>query len=249
MNDMIFKNGMTRNYQNYMNSLKPKSKAEVRTQAGKEAGESFLDAVNRYAGTLVVSEAYQAEKISPQDMTMEEYKEYIADRISRLPMHPSQMQNSVAIHISEAGFEAMKNDPEYEEWVIGWLGQDFAFHDPWSGICGGHYVVHYVGATKEEYRGQGWYPAYQNGSGESLFNQKAKGSFWERRLERQEMERQQVKKAQARKAQAKSIQARMLQKQFQGQGFSALLLQMMQGQPVLLSQQLFGNAGGYSGKS
>lgn len=237
MSEIIYKNGMTRNYQNYINHLK--RQAETKVQAETKTGESFLDVVNKYAGNPVVSEAYRTERISTQDMTMEEYKEYISDRLSRLPMDPSQMQNSVAIHISDAGFEAMKNNPEYEEWVMDWLGQDFAFHDPWSGICGGHYVVHYIGATKEEYRGQGWYPAYQNGKGESLFNQKAEGSFWERRLKRQEMERQQVKKAQAGNAQAKSIQARMMQKQFQGQRLTALQLQLLQGQSAPLPGQIF----------
>lgn len=237
MSETIYKNGMTRNYQNYINQLKRQT--AIRAQAGTKTGESFLDTVNKYAGKITISEVDRTEQISTKDMTMEEYKEYISDRLSRIPMHPSQMQNSVAIHISDAGFEAMKNDPEYEEWVMEWLGKDFAFHDPWSGICGGHYVVHYIGAAKEEYRGEGWYPAYQNGSGESLFNQKAKGSFWERRLKRQEMERQIEKNVQTRKAWLKSIQTRMIQKQLPG----FLQLQMTQGIQVPLSQLIWGGMG------
>lgn len=241
MSETIYKNGMTRNYQNYMNQLKRQT--AIRAQAGTKTGESFLDTVNKYAGKITISEVDRTEQISTKDMTMEKYKEYISDRLSRIPMHPSQMQNSVAIHISDAGFEAMKNDPEYEEWVMEWLGKDFAFHDPWSGICGGHYVVHYIGATKEEYRGEGWYPAYQNGSGESLFNQKAKGSFWERRLKRQEMERQIEKNVQTRKAWLKSIQTRMIQKQLPGLDSSFLQLQMTQGIQVPLSQLIWGGMG------
>lgn len=241
MSETIYKNGMTRNYQNYINQLKRQT--AIRAQAGTKTGESFLDTVNKYVGKITISEVERTEQISTKDMTMEKYKEYISDRLSRIPMHPSQMQNSVAIHISDAGFEAMKNDPEYEEWVMEWLGKDFAFHDPWSGICGGHYVVHYIGATKEEYRGEGWYPAYQNGSGESLFNQKAKGSFWERRLKRQEMERQIEKNVQTRKAWLKSIQTRMIQKQLPGLDSSFLQLQMTQGIQVPLSQLIWGGMG------
>lgn len=241
MSETIYKNGMTRNYQNYINQVN--RQMEAKKQTHNKTNESFLDVVNKYESRPVVSEAYYTERISTQDMTMEEYKEYISDRLSRIPMHPSQMQNSVAIHISDAGFEAMKNDPEYEEWVMEWLGKDFAFQDPWSGICGGHYVVHYIGATKEEYRGQSWYPAYQNGSGESLFNQKAKGSFWERRLKRQEMERQIEKNVQARKSQVKSIQARMLQKQIPGLHPSLLQLSMTQGVQLPLSQLIWGGMG------
>jgi len=31
-------------------------------------------------------------------------------------MHPTRAGESISVTISEAGFEAMKNDPEYEAW-------------------------------------------------------------------------------------------------------------------------------------
>lgn len=248
MNDTIYKDYMTRNYQNYINMMNLKQSrkmADAESGTGSASrfetaeGDSFRDVVNKYAANFGVSEPIQPVQRSVQEMSMEEYKAYIADRISRLPMHPSQMQDSVSIHISEAGFKAMKEDPEYEEWVIDWLGQDFAFNNPWAGICGGRYVVHYVGATKEEYRGQSWYPEYQNGKGKSLFDQKSEGCFWQRRMDRH----REYQKLHQKKVQSEALQARLLQRQLQQ--FSAFDLQNMSGQPPFLIAQLL--LGGISG--
>lgn len=96
------------------------------------------------------------------------------------------MQESISINISAAGFEAMKNDPEYEAWVLNDLRTGWVQPDRWAGACGGAYSTIYYGATKEECRAQMWSAGYQNGSGKSLFDGKAKDSFWERRAEVQE---------------------------------------------------------------
>ena len=49
--------------------------------------------------------------VSAKDMTMVEYKQYIYSKISQIPMHPTRAGESISVTISEAGFEAMKNDP------------------------------------------------------------------------------------------------------------------------------------------
>ena len=159
-------------------------------------------------------------------MTLEEYKQYIHDKISQIPISPSQMSSSFSVHISDAGFEAMKADPEYEKWVLDTLKHDFGFNNPWAGICGGSFVVHNFGATKEEYSGQSWYAGYQNGKGESLFNQKAEDSFWERRMQRRIQLQEQQEELQMK---------RMLDKRLYGEDymqqtyFSAELLFMPSG--------------------
>lgn len=130
------------------------------------------------------SETGGAVSICTKDMGMDEYKEYIYDRISQLPMHPTNMQDYVAVQISDAGLEAMKNDPEYEQWVLDSIRSNFSARDPWSGMCGGKYVVLYFGDTKEQSRGESWRGGYLNGSGNKLFNQKSKNSFWEKRMQR-----------------------------------------------------------------
>lgn len=69
--------------------------------------------------------------VSTKDMTMEEYKQYIYGKILQITMNPSNMHGSISINdsisfnISEAGFETMKNDSEYEKWVLDDLQKKF----------------------------------------------------------------------------------------------------------------------------
>lgn len=114
-------------------------------------------------------------------------------------MHPTRMSESISINISEAGFEAMKNDPEYEAWVLNDLRKGWAQADRWAGICGGAYSTIYYGATKEECHAEMWRAGYQNGSGKSLFDSKAKDNFWERRVERKKQMEAQIEEQQEKK--------------------------------------------------
>lgn len=153
-----------------------------RNSSRKVAATSFgSKAAEKSIGVRSVSETGKAETVSTKGMTMKEYKQYIHDKISQIPLHPSRMQESISINISDAGFEAMKNDPEYEAWVLNDLRTGWAQPDRWAGVCGGAYSTIYYGATKEECRAQMWSAGYQNGSGKSLFDSKAKDCFWERR--------------------------------------------------------------------
>lgn len=156
---------MTRVYNNFINNYK--------TQNSPKSTTTFADKVTEKreeAASLLKTQSVGS--VSTKDMTMEEYKQYIYDKISNLPMHPSNMQDSISIHISEAGFEAMKNDSEYEKWVLDSVETNFMFNDSWSSICGGKYAVLYFGATKEESRGESWRLGYQGGNGKSLYNAK-----------------------------------------------------------------------------
>ena len=155
---------MTRTYSNFLKN----NEAEV----GKAESPSFCERVEEKSQN--VSETGKAGAVSAKDMTMDEYKQYIHERISQIPMHPTRMSENISIHISEAGFEAMKNDPEYEAWVLNDLRTGWAQPDIWSGVCGGAYSTIYYGATKEECHAEMWSAGYQNGSGKSLFDGRAK---------------------------------------------------------------------------
>ncbi|MCM1057268.1 MAG: hypothetical protein NC517_06655 [Firmicutes bacterium] len=92
---------------------------------------------------------------APSDMSLEEYAHYIYSQISELSRRNYSRGNSVFIYISEEGFRAMQNDPEYEAWVMENIREAYAF----AGNRGGHDGYHsaqFFGATKEEYRGQSW---------------------------------------------------------------------------------------------
>lgn len=179
----MYINYMTKTYRNFLKSYEAAQKAGN----GEKFPDKFSDKINEkknQAAAVAREGVAPANNISTQDMTMEEYKEYIYDEISKLRLHPSRMYDSIAVQITDAGFEQMKNDPEYEKWVLGKLREDFAVRDPWSGMCGGSFTIHHFGAAKEEYHGEGWRMGFQGGKGKSYFDKKAEDSFWERRMKR-----------------------------------------------------------------
>ncbi len=138
----------------------------------------------------IAEKSQEAEKpgepvcIGTEDMSMEEYREFLYDRISQISVHPSNMQDYVSVQISESGLERMKNDKEYEQWVMDSIKSNFMSRDPYSGMCGGKYVVLYFGDTKEQHRSECCRAGFLNGRGDKLFEQKSKNSFWERRMQR-----------------------------------------------------------------
>lgn len=188
-NNAYYMDSTTRVYHNFLKTYGSKNDQSTAT--------AFRDTV---AEKIASGESLTGMDISTKDMTMEEYKKYIYDKISNLPVHPSNMYDSVAVQISEEGFIAMKNDPEYEEWVLNTLKRDFAASDPWSSYCGGKYSIFYFGATKEEYHGESWRMGYQNGKGESIFNRKAEESYWERRAKRRKKLKEQYEEFEKKKA-------------------------------------------------
>lgn len=170
VNNQFFVNSMTRTYNRYLQSQIAGS--------GTKGVMGFKDVVASLDGNSDISAT------STKDMTLAEYKQYIYNQISQIPMHPSQALRSVSIHISDEGFAAMQKDPEYEKWVLDVLKYDFSYHDPWSDVCGGSFAVHHFGATKEEYHGEGWYTGFQNGRGRAIYEKESEESFWDKRIKR-----------------------------------------------------------------
>ena len=192
MSNTINVNYMTRAYNQYQqkNAAKDQEKEDTR----------FADSVrekSEASGSIVGNS--KIGSVSAKDMTMVEYKQYIYNKISQIPMHPTRAGESISVTISEAGFEAMKNDPEYEAWVLNDLQVGWSQPDKWSGICGGAFSTIYYGASKEECHAEMWSAGYSNGNGGKIFNDKSKNSFWERRIENKKRIENQVKKQQEKK--------------------------------------------------
>lgn len=203
-NNDFYTDYMTRTYGNRIR--------DIVSQERKDTAEDFLDEViEKLKCADRTQDAGKAGMANVKEMTPEQYKQYIYDKISQIPIHPSQRLNSIAVHISDSGFEAMQNDPEYEKWVLDTLAYNFGFHDPWANLCGGSYAVHTFGATKEDYHGEGWFKGYQNGRGQTLFDQKAKDSFWERRVRHKKL----LKEQQERWQEKKWIEDKRLQKMYE----------------------------------
>ena len=117
------------------------------------------------------------------DMSMEAYRQSIREKISQMPLSSTRQMESISIQISDAAFGRMKNDPDYEAWVLNDLREAFSQSNPWVAATGGGYSVFYIGETKEQCHAEGWYPGYMGNQGAAMFEDKAKGSFWEQRME------------------------------------------------------------------
>ena len=117
------------------------------------------------------------------DMSMETYRQTIRDKISQMPLSTARQMESISIQISDAAFERMKNDPDYEAWVLNDLREAFSQSNPWVAATGGGYSVFHIGETKEQCHAEGWYPGYMGNQGATMFEDKSKGSFWEQRME------------------------------------------------------------------
>lgn len=122
--------------------------------------------------------AIGARSAARENFGAAQYRRSVVDRIAALPVDESQTLVSISVQISDDGLAAMRRNPAYEEWVIGALGYDFAFKDPWSDLYGGSFVVHSFGAHKEDYRGESWFPGCMDGKGAQAYAKKSANSIW-----------------------------------------------------------------------
>ncbi len=211
MNNTINVNGMTSYYSRFIKSVTAKTSVDKgsKVNSGTVIGEkdSFISTLSskvETAGTLEETAA-----VSTKDMTLEEYKNYIHETISSFPLCSDKMGDYYSINISDDGFKAMQDDPEYEKWVLDDLKTAFATPmSGWARAIGGtkYQVVHY-GATKEECHSTSWWTGYQNGSGGKVWEAQSKGSFWTKRAEQKKIQDRIDKKA----AEKKELEEKWLQ--------------------------------------
>lgn len=72
------------------------------------------------------------ENVSREDMTMEEYKMFFTALMDSIPFNASHQGDVEIWSISERGWEQMKNDPEYEAWVLGYTSENRAVYNPFA---------------------------------------------------------------------------------------------------------------------
>lgn len=72
------------------------------------------------------------DDVSRSDMTMDEYKAFISDLINKVPFDSSQLNDTQMWSVTEEGWDQMKNDPEYEAWVLGYMVIDRSVHFPFQ---------------------------------------------------------------------------------------------------------------------
>lgn len=196
MNHTFSVNHMTKAYNSFARNY------EMLCKAGKPK-EFSRELVEKYESMRETSELDEIPAVSTKDMSMEEYKQYLHDKISQIPLDPSQSDWIWNIQITEEGFEAMKNDPKYEEHVLNIIRTNFSFYDPWHSK---NWSVLHFGATDAESYGESY------GMG-NKFEMKPKDTFWERRLEKKKKMKKQLDKfVEKRKLQEKEWQETLIQR-------------------------------------
>ena len=146
--------------------LKPVEIPEVSTGRTLTLAESYAAAKSIYRTndenqllavqkTINIGAAIQ-DDIDRDSMSMSEYKRYITTKIGSLPMDYTHQDDNEFIKISDAGWKEMKSNINYEAWILGYLKQDFSFHNPWYGVGSvrGNIVIENFGASVNEHRGQ-----------------------------------------------------------------------------------------------
>ncbi|MDE6608758.1 MAG: hypothetical protein K2K54_13560 [Lachnospiraceae bacterium] len=184
-------------------------------QAGKKQPQTesaFYDMLEEKSlESEVIEEAAPVSKTCTNDMSMEEYKCYIYYLISRMPKHPSQRQNDVMVLISKEGLAAMKQNPEYEAWVLKDLQNYFSQNQTMSAFFGKAEVVIFYGAKKEECYSQVRYPEYEK----KMERKRQEERYRERReAMRKRLKKLQQKKLMEQKALKKLLERRYLEKRW-----------------------------------
>ncbi len=147
-----------------------------------------------------------AETKSTAEMTMDEYKAYLEEKLAAIPWHPNRYNDEESITITDAGWERLKTDPEYEKKLLDDIAIDRAYYSPLLGT-GGTYCTRKIGATEVEYEGWSWSKQYGFGSAEnsrSVFEEKSKDSQMKMRAQK--------KKQMAEAEEKYYAQKRMLEK-------------------------------------
>ena len=103
-------NGIGQNY--YHNNVATVRNTKNVNSTGKNDG---------FAGKVT-----EKNPVSPEDMTLEEYKAYFNEKMNSLYTHPSQRNRNDIIDITDAAYKRMQTDPEYEKKILDALAKNKA---------------------------------------------------------------------------------------------------------------------------
>ncbi len=205
--------GMGVNPYAYTNNSKKKTEAGNFTDEVQKAEESRSTQTksnsSTWAGDMVVPHpptysgfTYDSSisNKSKEEMTTDEYKQWFMNEMSKIPVSSwfNSSFYSGSLVIKEEAFERMKNDPEYEKYVLNRIRSMYSVSSLPVGSNNVCYEV--IGASPEECYG---YAGPVGGSGSNISGNEK--SWWEKRHEKmeellEEQEKAALKKAQARKA-------------------------------------------------
>ena len=164
--------------------------------------------------TGFAKKAAEKASVSTEDMTLEEYKAYFQKKMDSLYVHPSQRNRNEVIDITDAAYERMKTDPEYEQKVLN------SFATNWA-VNFGNYIptFSYMHIDDTWEKSYGYTQGMQENNSTSEKSSKGLGEWWEERHERfKELLEEHVKAAQKREQLQKELaQQAYLNKQLASQ--------------------------------
>ena len=193
------KRSVTSGSMDFMETLTQKSDSVVeRYKREHPEDASHVDAQVRAGKSVVAKNG--VENISRKDMTMEEYKSFIHGLLNSIPFDSTRIFDREIVSISEDGWKQMKNNRDYEAWVLGYTVGNRSVRNPFFGWPGAsaNLCVERFGASIEEHIGQS---VSTSPSGSKPANKKNEKSWWEKRHARmEELIAEQVEKSMAQRA-------------------------------------------------
>ena len=182
------------------------TKAREARQTGTQ-GSSFMDMAARVSGKKngvfkvngIEATQQKAELSEAEEMQL--FKKEFYEDLSKIICNPTV--SNAAVNISDAAFQAMKDDPEYRAQVLSLLQRDLgASYAPRN--CS---VLITVGTSLDQYRADSW-PV----GNDSEFRLRSKDSFFKRTSENRDRQKELLEEYQEKKLQAKRRQQRLLDK-------------------------------------
>ncbi|MBQ9384152.1 MAG: hypothetical protein IJT87_07935 [Ruminiclostridium sp.] len=124
------------------------------------------------------------------ERSLDDYKAYINDRVSSLILHPTQFGDTYAVSISDAGYRAMQENPNYEKWVLEQIHGAFSSEIPsWLRQLGGtQYHTLQFGSKPEQFRQTSF------STGEGALKKEEKEEYWKQLKELRDKRREEFEK-------------------------------------------------------
>ena len=199
----------------------PDASFQETIQKAETNGKTTDNSNSQWAGDMVIPQPPRTNNVqydnsisskSKDEMTLDEYKQWVANEMSQMPVSGWYQSTCVggSLTITEECFERMKTDPEWENTVLGMVREMYSV----NGIMGSKMIgFQVIGASPEECYGEG-IPVDSNSGLGSTDNKK---SWWQKRHEETEeiLKEQSAKALQKRKTQHQEMIQQMYEASIQ----------------------------------
>lgn len=183
------------NSYNYMNSIKGRNSTSQTNSFKNKSDRVYSNFTlsnsnsENFKGDMVINQPPNYSNYdydnnisgkSKSDMTMDEYKQYFMNEMSKIPVSSYYKASFTgSLVITDKAFEKMKADPEYEKTVLNMLREMYSV----KGLPQRSYCMQVIGASPEECHG---YSVPMDSGNSFLEFSGSKKSWWQKRHEKME---------------------------------------------------------------